>query len=144
MKFKKRLFFTLGFLCLASLFLVSSCGKKGPVLPPIKTGNALAAPENIAYTLAGNQVILTWTHAIDPVNARLQPQAFKVFLATKQPDDCEGCPFAFKNAGLVPMPAMVYRQDLSLGPHYYFRVQAIGENDIKSAYSKTIYIDFKK
>lgn len=144
MRLTKRLFFWAGLICLASLFLIFSCGKKGPVLPSIKAGNVLAAPENIAYILEGNQVILSWTHAIDPINARLQPQSFKVFSATKNADACQGCPFVFKIAGLVPMPAMVYRQNLPLGPRYYFRVQAIGENDIKSGYSKTISIDFEK
>jgi predicted small lipoprotein YifL len=144
MRFSKSLLFYLGLICLVSLFSITACGKKGPVLAPIKTGDVLAAPENLKYTLEGNQIILTWTHAVDPVNARLKPQAFNIYMATKELEGCEGCPFVFENTGLVPMPDMVHRQHIPLGRHNYFRVQAIGENDIKSDYSKTVYIDFEK
>ena len=133
-----------GFLILAILFLAPSCGKKGPPLPSINAGNFLAAPENIAYSLDGDQVTLTWTHAIDPVNAKLAPEAFNVYMATKDLDGCEGCPFVFESVGVVPMPDIFYRRFLEPGLLYYFRVQAIGKNEMKSGYSKTRYIDFGK
>ncbi len=142
MKFCKKQFFSLGFLFLIVLFLAPSCGKKGPPLALIKEGNILAAPENVAYTLEKNQVTLTWTHTIDPVKAKLAPEAFNVYMATKELDGCEGCPFVFESVGVIPMPDMVYRQSLEPGLLYYFRVQTIGKNEMKSGYSKTRYIDF--
>ncbi len=144
MEFYKKQFFLLVFLFLIVSFLAPSCGKKGPPLAPIKEGNVLAAPENVAYTLEGNQVTLTWTHTIDPVNAKLAPEAFNVYMATKDLDGCEGCPFVFESVGVIPMPDMVYRRSLETGLLYYFRVQAIGKNEMKSGYSKTRYIDFGK
>jgi len=142
MRFCNKYF--LGFLCLLILFITPSCGKKEQPIPPIKAGNILAVPGDLTYLLDKNQLTLTWTHTIDPVNAKLTPQAFKVYMATKSIDACEGCPFVFESIGTVPMPDMVYRRSLEPGPHYYFRVQAIGKDEIKSGYSKTRYIDFEQ
>ncbi|MCP3940814.1 MAG: hypothetical protein GY710_04950 [Desulfobacteraceae bacterium] len=144
MKMCKKQFFFLGFLFLSVLLLVTSCGKKGPPLPPIKQGNFLAIPGNVAYSVHGNQLTLTWTHTIDPVNAKIAPEAFDVSMAIKELDGCEGCPFIFKSVGVVPMPHMVYRRLLEPGFHYYFRVQAIGKDGIKSDYSKTLYVKFEQ
>ncbi len=144
MMFSKKYFFPLGLLMAAVLFLTPSCGKKAPPLAPIIEGNILAAPENLVFSLEGNQLTLTWTHTIDPVNAKLAPEAFEVYMAVKEIDACEGCPFVFESTGIVPMPDMVYRRGLNRGVHYYFRVQAIGKNEIKSSFSKTSYLDFTK
>ncbi len=144
MMFSKKYFLPLGLIMAGLFFLTPSCGKKAPPLAPIIEGNVLAAPENLVFSLEGNQLALTWTHTIDPINAKLAPEAFEVYMATKEIDDCEGCPFVFKSAGIVPMPDMVYRRELDPGFHYYFRIQAIGKNMIKSSFSKTSYIDFTK
>lgn len=82
------------------------CGKKGPPLAPLNKGNILLAPTGIAYTLKDNRVLLTWTHAVDPDNANIAAEGFEVFVATKDAQGCEGCPFIFKSAGIVPMPKM--------------------------------------
>ena len=134
----------MGFLILVVVFLAPSCGKKGPPLPSITDGNLLAAPGDVAFSLDKDQVTLTWTHTIDPVNAKLAPEAFGVYMAKKGLDDCEGCPFVFESVGVVPMPAMVYRRTLAPGFLYYFRVRAIGTGEMKSDYSKTLYLDFKQ
>jgi len=131
-------------LLLAVLLLAPSCGKKGPPIPPVKDGNVLAAPGNVAASLEENRLTLTWTHAIDPVTAKLAPEAFEVYMATKDAADCEGCPFVFKSMGVISMPDMVYQETLAPGFHYYFRVQAIGKDERKSGYSKTSYVDFTK
>ena len=144
MMFSKKYYFPLMLLLAAVLFLIPSCGKKAPPLAPIIEGNVLAAPENLAFSLAGNQITLTWTHTIDLINAKLAPEAFEVYMAVKEIDACEGCPFVFKSAGVVPMPNMVYRGGLEPGLHYYFRIQATGKNKIKSSFSKTSYVDFTK
>jgi hypothetical protein len=144
MRISKKNFFSLGFILLAVLLLAPACGKKGPPIPPVKDGNILAVPENVTYSLEGDQLTLTWNHTIDPVTAKLAPEAFEVYMATKNLQDCEGCPFVFVSQGLVPMPEMVYRRTLDPGIHYYFRVQAIGKDEIKSGISKTRYITIEK
>ncbi len=137
-------FLYVGVLFLAVLFLAPSCGKKGPPIPPVKEGNVLAAPDNVAASLEENRLTLTWTHAIDPKTAKLAPDAFEVYMATKDMAACEGCPFVFKLMEVISMPDMVYRGSLVPGFHYYFRVQAIGQDERKSGYSKTSYVDFTK
>ena len=136
------LFLTVLFLTV--LFLAPSCGKKGPPIPPVIEGNVLAAPDNLAVSLEENRLTLTWTHTIDPKTAKLSPEAFEVYMATKDVAACEGCPFVFKSMGVVPLPDRVYHGSLVPGFHYYFRVQAIGKDEMKSGYSKTSYVDFTK
>ncbi len=131
----------LSVILLLGLMLVLACGKKGPPLPPLVDGNAIAPPTNLAYTLNDRQVSISWTHAVDPQEAKMQPEGFTVFVATKDLDGCEGCPFIFKPAGTVGMPEMSFQYTLKEELHYYFRVQALGKNDLKSKYSKTLYID---
>ncbi|MCG8635256.1 MAG: fibronectin type III domain-containing protein [Desulfobacterales bacterium] len=128
---------------IVGLLLVLACGKKGPPLPPLKDGNAVAPPVELAYTINGNQATISWTHAVDPQEAKIPPEGFTVFVATKDLDGCEGCPFIFKSAGTVGMPEMSFQYTLKEGLHYYFRVQALGKNDYKSKYSETLYIDFQ-
>ena len=139
---KKNIYF--GFVFLLVLFLASSCGKKAPPLMPVKDGNILAAVENLTYSLEKNEVILTWAHSMDPINAKIAPEGFRVYMGTKDLNDCQGCPFVFESVGVVSMPEMTYRRVLEPDVHYYFRIQAIGKDGIKSPYSKTRYIDFEQ
>ncbi|MDD9304747.1 MAG: hypothetical protein HUK40_21345 [Desulfobacter sp.] len=141
MCFKKRPSVLLALLILI-LAIAIGCGKKGMPLAPLTPGNILAAPANLSYTLKHRQVILNWTHEIDPENAKIPPEGFELFVATKALEGCEGCPFIFKSAGKVSMPAKSFTYDLDQDLHYYFRIQAMGKNNIKSQFSDTLYIDF--
>lgn len=136
---KKQFIYFLVLLILT--FLLPACGIKAPPLPPVKDGNVLAVPGNLTYYFEKNEVILTWDHFVDPVNAKIAPEAFRVYMATKDLNGCEGCPFVFESVGVVSMPEMAYRRALEPGLHYYFRVQSIGKEGIKSPYSKTCSID---
>jgi len=138
---KKQIAARFAFCTLLCLAVLAGCGIKGPPKAPLKAGNVLAPPENLAYTLNRDTVTLSWTHTVDPVNAKIQPEGFKVFLAVKSQDGCEGCPFLFEEAGVVPMPGMQFRSTLKKGYHHYFRVQAVGDDDRVSTFSKTLYID---
>jgi hypothetical protein len=139
-----KYFIFLIFMGTALILLVPSCGKKTLPIPPVKDGNFLAVPKDLAFTLEKGQLTLTWAHTIDPVNAKLSPEAFEVFMAVKDAEACEGCPFVFDSVGMIPMPDMVYQQSLEPGFHYYFRVRAIGKEEMRSDHSKTIYVDFLK
>jgi hypothetical protein len=141
MNLGKKQLISVGFVLLMITFLVPACGKKAPPLPPVKDGNVLVAPENLTYSFEKNEVILTWDHSVDPVNAKIAPEAFRVYMGTKDLNGCQGCPFVFESVGVVSMPEMVYRRALEPRIHYYFRVQAIGKEGIKSPYSKTCSID---
>lgn len=140
---KVKRFFILSLICLALCFIAISCGKKGPPLPPIKNGNILAPPMDLTFELIRNRVLLKWNHKSGSQKAP-SPEGFEVFSAVKGPDDCQGCPFAFKSMGKVSMPDMSFQQTLTPGNRYYFRVQALGSGKIKSQYSKTVLVDLSQ
>lgn len=142
MKGKTPLFLVLAVIMFTGFGIVG-CGKKGPPLVPLNKVKILSAPTGLAYTLKDNRVLLTWTHAVDSETANIAAEGFDVFVATKDPDGCEGCPFIFKSAGILAMPQMNFAYDLKPNLKYYFRIQAMGPNDIKSKFSNTLTIDRK-
>jgi predicted small lipoprotein YifL len=133
----------LSVILLLGLMLVLACGKKGPPLPPLVEGNAVAPPVNLTYTTTDKNVTISWTHAVDPQKAKIQPEGFTVFVATKDLEGCEGCPFIFKPAGTVGMPEMSFQHTMEEGLDYYFRIQALGKDNLKSKFSETLYIDLQ-
>lgn len=127
----------------AVCFLITTgCGEKGPPLPPIDKTHNLAAVYDLRYSLLDSVVTLTWQHKTDDKTARIKPEAFEVFMAKKGPDDCETCPFEFNREATVTMPRRWYTRSLEKGIKYYFRVQAVGEDYVKSDYSKTVQVGF--
>lgn len=125
-----------------SLIQGTGCGKKTPLDLPEKPGQALAAPENVKAAVTGTHLTLTWTHDPDPKNAVLSPRYFEISMAV--PEDCEGCPFVFKAVGQAAMPRMVFEMPLpdTTRPRY-FRIQAVGDNDVRSEYSSTVLVEKK-
>jgi len=122
------------------LIQAAGCGKKTPLDLPEKPGQALTAPENLKAVVTDSRIILTWTHAPDPEKAVLAPQYFEVFMAI--PQDCEGCPLVFRTVGRTAMPGMVFEMQVAdTSFQRYFRIQAVGENDIRSDYSATVVVE---
>jgi hypothetical protein len=117
----------------------TGCGKKAPPRAPEKPGRAVASPGDPAAELTGRQLTLTWTHEIDPENAVLPPRYFEVSMA--RPAACEGCPFVFETVGQVSMPEMVFQMPLTEPGVRYFRVQAVGDHDVRSEYSRTVVVE---
>jgi len=128
-------------LTLVLMVLVFGCGIKAPPMAPITDGNIITPATNLAYALEDRQVTLTWEHKPDAETAKLTPEGFEIFVATKDPNGCEGCPFIFQSAGIVSMPKKSFQYTLKDNLHHYFRIQALGKNDVKSKYSTPIYID---
>jgi hypothetical protein len=124
------------------LILGAGCGKKTPLVLPEKPGQALTAPENLKAVVSDARITLTWTHAPDPKNAVLTPRYFEISMAV--PQDCEGCPLVFKTVGQAAMPVMVFEMPLAdTAVSRYFRVQAVGNDDIRSDYSRTVVVEKK-
>lgn len=129
---------------LVIFFIVSGCGKKGLPLPPEIKGQKLAAPFDLKCIPRDNEIILSWSHAIDKQTAALIPEGFEVFGAKRTIEACAGCPFEFEMIGSVPMPSMEFTTRIEKGFKYYFRVQAFIRNDnIRSEYSKSLQIETK-
>ncbi len=124
------------------LIQAAGCGKKTPLDLPEKPGQALTAPENLKAVVSDTNVTLTWTHAPDPKNAVLTPRYFEISMA--EPEDCEGCPFVFRTVGQTSMPHMIFEIPLAdTSVSRYFRVQAVGNDDIRSDYSSTVLVEKK-
>ena len=130
-------------LSIAILSVFWGCGKKGPPLPPEIKGQQIAAPFDLNYTLDGKKITLSWKHEIDKERAVIKPDGFKIFMAKKTFKKCASCPFKFNNIASVAMPSMEVIFELEKGFKYYFRVQALGTDKMKSEYSKTIQLDYK-
>ncbi len=125
------------------ILVISGCGTKGlPLAPEIK-GQKIATPIDLKYIIGEKEIILSWNHEIDNKNAFVRPDAFEVFMAKKSFDACVGCPFEFKTIGVVSMPSMEFVSKIEKGFKYYYRVQAFGEDDMRSPYSKTILFESK-
>lgn len=127
----------------AGLLLVApGCGKKGPPVPPIKATDVPAYPTALKYTLKDSDLTLSWTCASlqDQEKAPIV-EGFEVFLATKPLAGCQGCPFRFKSLGVVSIPRTSFVYTLDQDLHYYFRVQTLGHDNIKSKVSETLYIE---
>lgn len=122
----------------AAILVAVGCGKKGPPLPPIEQADNIASPYDLKYTVSVDQLTLTWNHRADPENAAVKPDSFEVFMARKTFEACEGCPFVFKTLQVVAMPEMSCTVTLEKGYRYYFRIQAVNEDNIRSEYSKTV------
>ncbi|MCW8800277.1 MAG: hypothetical protein OQK71_05060 [Desulfobacter sp.] len=125
------------------LFMAPGCGKKGPPVPPTKDADIPAAPTGLKYTLKDRDLTLSWTCA-SLQNQEQGPtvEGFEVFMATKPLAGCQGCPFIFKSLGVVSMPRKSFVYTLDQDLHYYFRVQTLGRDNIKSKVSDTLYIEF--
>lgn len=143
MKNKRIFFFVLMVLSGIALLAFSGCGKKGPPLPPEIKGQKIAAPFDLKYRVVDNEIILSWNHKIDAETAFVKPDNFEIFMAKKTFEACEGCPFEFNPAGTVSMPSMEFTTGIQKGFKYYFRVQAMGDDAMRSEYSKTVQFEYK-
>ena len=129
--------------CLLIILAMLGCGRKAPPVPLVAKGNKIASPTNLKYTADDTNLVLTWHHEVDAETAKIEPDAFEVFLARKTFEACEGCPFKFESVTIVPMPDMTYSMPVEKGYQYYFRIQAVSEDNIRSDYSKTILYENK-
>jgi predicted small lipoprotein YifL len=143
MKNKKPVIQGLMVLCSLFFLLASGCGKKGPPLPPEIKGQKIAAPFDLKYAYGKKIIVLSWNHRIDNENAVIKPLGFEIFMARKTFEACEGCPFKFKKIGFVSAPSMEFTIPIEKGYKYYFRVQATGDDNMRSEYSKTVQFEYQ-
>lgn len=150
MKSKKILKFLLLVLSVHLCLVVSGCGTKGPPLPPVIKWQNISVPFDLKVISeqkkqnsqsVKNIITLSWNHKIDKETAAIKPEAFDIYMAKKTFKECAGCPFKFNKIGSVPVYTREFVFELQKGFKYYFRVQAVGEDDKKSKYSKTVQID---
>lgn len=139
---KSKLVKVLGSIVLVLVLSVAGqgCGKKGPPLPPENKTGRINAPGSLTSQLNEDIVTLSWTHSANS-KAALEPIGFDILVAKKAPGACEGCPFRFNKAGSTAVKVKTFDVKVEKGYQYYFRVQAVGPDDVKSPYSETIQVD---
>jgi predicted small lipoprotein YifL len=143
MKNKRPVFQFLIILCAVAALAFPGCGTKGPPLAPIIKGQKIAAPFDLKYTSSDTEISLSWSHEIDTETAAIEPDSFEIFMAKKTFEACEGCPFEFETIGFVSMPSMKFSTPVEKGFKYYFRVQALDDDNMKSEHSKTVQFEYK-
>ena len=143
MKNHNTIIFLLFILSVFIVFNFSGCGKKGPPLPPKILKETISPPFDLKYSLKENIITLSWTHETDNKTTMIKPASFDIYMAKKTFKECAGCPFKFNKISSVNMPVVKFIFKCTKGFKYYFRVQAVCEDDIKSEYSKTVQIDYK-
>jgi hypothetical protein len=143
MKNKRAILQSLLVLFSVILLTFSGCGKKGPPLAPIIKGHKIAQPFDLKYTPGDRKIILFWKHSIDKNTAVVPPQGFEIFMAKKTFEACVECPLVFKPVGSVSIPAMEFMIRIEKGFKYYFRVQAMGEDNMRSDFSKTVQFEYQ-
>ena len=125
-------------LCLAAG--LTACGVKAPPLPPLEKG-AVAVPGDFNATVQESGVTLSWTYP--KAKGVLPAQAFEVSLAELDNEACQGCPLTFRVIERVDASVTSLFVKPSVDVDSYFRVQALGENEIRGAYSKSLKVEKK-
>lgn len=123
------------------LFVLSACGVKAPPVPPQRP--PLAVAENLAATVAGDTVTLTWRHD----GTVREGDGYEVFRAATDPDQppCPGCPLVFQKAGTIAADRgaaeVVFSETLPAGFIYTYKVRAVGRSGDRGADSRTVVVD---
>ena len=106
------------------LFGIWGCGIKGPPVPPdYATPPALT---DLAYTLAGNQVVLTWTIPPKAAAESFTIAGAKVFRLKQALGKipCGDCPRTFMMIAKIPARSgtMTFRDAIDDGFDYYYKI----------------------
>ena len=122
-----------------SLLLVmwmAGCGKKGP--PSVASAKAVTLPAPVNLTIINEQGMLSWNYDPASVPEPIRLQGFDIFRASLDKEGCEGCPIIFERLDRVNQDVRQYAVKPIPGHTCYFKIQAIGEPDIKSEFSRVV------
>lgn len=123
---------------LTAALLAASCGKKGPPQPP--SGDKPPPVTDLAYSVTGNTVKLSWTIPQTTAKAKSAVVGFLIF-RYQQPAyerECPNCPVNFQQIGDVPargqpgVTPLVFTQTIALGYRYIYKVKAYDHGGILS------------
>ena len=127
------------------LFLASGmtgCGKKGPPLPPLAEGRVAVVSELISQPLDQGGIHLTWAY---PKGEGILPaETFELSQAERDESQCQGCPLTFKV--IHTLEGTETAKELVPNPQTdsYYRIQAIGPDNLKGPFSNPIKIEKKQ
>jgi predicted small lipoprotein YifL len=133
---------------LTAAFLTASCGKKGPPQPP--SGNKPPPVTDLAYSVTGSTIKLSWTIPPTTDKAKSPAAGFLIF-RYQQPvyeRECPSCPVIFRQVGDVPargqpgVTPLVFTQTIELGYRYIYKVKAYDNGGIPSRDSNFVQFIF--
>ena len=135
---------------MASVFMLTGCGKKAPPEPP--SGNRPPRVVDLAYSISENTIKLSWTIPKTSDKAKSPATGFLIY-RSKQSSveaDCPNCPIQFMETGDVlvrtdvsgkPAPSVTFVQALEPGYRYLYKVKAYDDSGVAGKDSNLI--DFK-
>lgn len=126
-----------------SFWLFQDAVKKDRQCPPPIKGQKIAPPFDLKYRVDGKKITLSWNHKIDIETAAVTPQGFEIFMAKRTIEACVGCPLVFKPIGSVSIPSMEFTTRMEKGFKYYFKIQATGDDNMESDFSKTVLFEYQ-
>ena len=133
---------------LAGAFSTGGCGKKGP--PESPSGNKPPLVSDLAYSVTGNTIKLSWTIPQTTDKAKSAVVGFLIY-RYQQPAherECSNCPVIFRQVGDVPargqpgVTPLVFTQMIELGYRYIYKVKAYDNGGIPSRDSNFVQFLF--
>ena len=125
---------------LAVPVIIGGCGKKGPPKPP--SGNRPPPVMNLAYSVTGNTIKLSWSIPQTTEKAKSPVAGFLIyqFQQSAHEKECPNCPVIFKKIGDVPARSagqpgsapLVFSQTIKLGYRYIYKVKAYDDAGLAS------------
>lgn len=99
---------------------IAACGKKAPPVPPGIP--PLPAVKGLTYVLSGTQLTLSWKAISGKGSENLA--GYSVMRSMSGPNDkpCEGCPILFKRVANLGASATEYRENVTPGNSYIYKV----------------------
>ena len=135
---------------LAAPVIIGGCGKKGPPKPT--SGNRPPPVMNLAYSVTGNTIKLSWTIPQTNEKAKSPVAGFLIyqFQQSAHEKECPNCPVIFKKIGDVPARSagqpgaapLVFSQTIKLGYRYIYKVKAYDDAGIASKDSNFVEFIF--
>ena len=133
---------------LTAAIVIGACGKKGPPQPP--SGNKPPQVRDLAYSITGKTIKLSWTLPATTATAKSPVAGFLIF-RYQQPAherECPNCPVIFKQVGDVParrggsgqpgLTPLIFTQTIERGYRYIYKVKAYDDGGTASRDSNSV------
>ena len=132
---------------MASVFMLSGCGKKASPKPP--SGNRPPKVTDLGYSISANTIKLSWTIPKTSDKAKSPATGFLIYRSKQSSaeDDCPNCPIYFLKIEDVPVrggvsgkpePSVVFAQDIEPGYRYIYKVKAYDDDGVVGRDSNVI------
>jgi len=137
---------------LTAAIIIGACGKKGPPKPP--SGDKPPQVRNLAYSITGNTLKLSWTLPATTAKAKSAVTGFLIFRYQQAAyeRECPNCPVIFKQVGDVParragsgqpgVAPLIFTQTIEPGYRYIYKVKAYDNEGTASGDSNFVQFLF--